>query len=61
MVGKCVQSNNSKTNVHKKTLPPQQRSIKQKADDLGLITTKTCNVKDFFHEKKRIIPSRQLW
>ena len=39
---------NRKPIYMKERLPPQQRSIKQRADDLGLITTtQNCNVKVF--------------
>ena len=37
----------------KERLPLQQRSIKQKADDLGLITrTQNCNVETFLKKGK---------
>ena len=42
----------------KERLPPQQRSIKQKVDDLGLITTtQNCNVKFFFEKEDNTFKS----
>ena len=49
---------NRKPIYMKERLPPQQRSIKQKADDFGLITTtQNCNVKVFMKNEDNTFKS----